>query len=507
MDRLDPQRVRLPRRDAARVEQLRGREPRVVRVRHRRPAVRVLRRDQVVEGDDPPEQRERAGAYSGDSWTRRTASGAVTVFATSSTRSSTRPDVEPLDDRGDPAEPEPGGDLEDVTHARTVAPAGYRQSTARQPAGVTVATPSPPERSSRTCQWLPGSPSSSRSATSRRTCRRCSRTLRRTERTDVELLLVDDHSRGRDAGDRGGGAARRSRTRACCTSTRRPGSPPGATAGVDAAAAPVVTFLDGDDWIAPGYLDAGARAVRGAGRRRDARRPHAGHRRTGARWSGTRSASAACRRWRASTCCRCTGRRSSTSRRRGAASTAATSSLRARPALRRGPAHRRGPRLVVARAARRRPDGLRGPERLPLPPRRRDLADADRRRAAAALLRLARPRRSPPCRRTGTPTGSCRRCGAATSRSCCPSTARRSGCTPPPGTSRPGGTRRCSRGVPQHLLRRTLVMMSISDVELLSDLGPRRAGHRPAAARQAPGAGGGRARTSTPRTLPGGAVR
>lgn len=79
-------------------------------------------------------------------------------------------------------------------------------------------------------------------------------TLRRTERTDVELLFVDDHS----ADDTPAIAA-----------AALPGFPnarllhldattglsAGRNRGVAEATGPVVTFLDGDDWIAPGYLD------------------------------------------------------------------------------------------------------------------------------------------------------------------------------------------------------------------------------------------------------------
>lgn len=79
-------------------------------------------------------------------------------------------------------------------------------------------------------------------------------TLRRTERRDVELLFVDDHSADEtpalaEAALPGFPAAR------LLHLDGTTGLSAGRNRGVAEATAPVVTFLDGDDWIAPRYLD------------------------------------------------------------------------------------------------------------------------------------------------------------------------------------------------------------------------------------------------------------
>ena len=80
-------------------------------------------------------------------------------------------------------------------------------------------------------------------------------TLQRTERRDIELLFVDDHSKDETpamAEAALGGLANAHLLHLDTTT----GLSAGRNHGVDASSAPVVTFLDGDDWIAPGYLDA-----------------------------------------------------------------------------------------------------------------------------------------------------------------------------------------------------------------------------------------------------------
>jgi glycosyltransferase involved in cell wall biosynthesis len=79
-------------------------------------------------------------------------------------------------------------------------------------------------------------------------------TLRRTERRDVELLFVDDHSVDGTPGlvEAALGGFPDARLLRLTDTT---GLSAGRNHGVDAARAPVVTFLDGDDWIEPGYLD------------------------------------------------------------------------------------------------------------------------------------------------------------------------------------------------------------------------------------------------------------
>jgi glycosyltransferase involved in cell wall biosynthesis len=78
--------------------------------------------------------------------------------------------------------------------------------------------------------------------------------LRRTERTDVELLFVDDHSVDETAAiaEASLGTFPNARLLHLDTTT---GLSAGRNRGVLEAAAPVVTFIDGDDWIAPRYLD------------------------------------------------------------------------------------------------------------------------------------------------------------------------------------------------------------------------------------------------------------
>lgn len=79
-------------------------------------------------------------------------------------------------------------------------------------------------------------------------------TLRRTERRDVELLFVDDHSA--DGTPALAEAALPSYPNARLVQLHATtGLSAGRNRGLAEAAAPVVTFLDGDDWIAPGYLD------------------------------------------------------------------------------------------------------------------------------------------------------------------------------------------------------------------------------------------------------------
>ena len=80
-------------------------------------------------------------------------------------------------------------------------------------------------------------------------------TLARTERRDVELLFVDDHSRDAtpDIAAAALGGFPLARLLHLDATT---GLSAGRNRGLEEAAAPVVTFLDGDDWIAPRYLDA-----------------------------------------------------------------------------------------------------------------------------------------------------------------------------------------------------------------------------------------------------------
>ena len=79
-------------------------------------------------------------------------------------------------------------------------------------------------------------------------------TLRRTERTDVELLLVDDHSTDDTAAIAEAALPSFANARLLRLDAAT-GLSAGRNLGVAASDAPVVTFLDGDDWIAPGYLD------------------------------------------------------------------------------------------------------------------------------------------------------------------------------------------------------------------------------------------------------------
>lgn len=79
-------------------------------------------------------------------------------------------------------------------------------------------------------------------------------TLRRSERRDIELLFVDDHSRDDTAAIAEAALPGFADARLLHLDATT-GLSAGRNRGVDEAAAPVVTFLDGDDWIAPGYLD------------------------------------------------------------------------------------------------------------------------------------------------------------------------------------------------------------------------------------------------------------
>jgi glycosyltransferase involved in cell wall biosynthesis len=78
--------------------------------------------------------------------------------------------------------------------------------------------------------------------------------LRRTESRDVELLLIDDHSE-----DETPAIAEAALPTFPNARLVRLGDTTGLSAGrnrgVAEASAPVVTFIDGDDWIAEGYLD------------------------------------------------------------------------------------------------------------------------------------------------------------------------------------------------------------------------------------------------------------
>lgn len=80
-------------------------------------------------------------------------------------------------------------------------------------------------------------------------------TLRRTERADIELLFVDDHSSDDTAAIAEAALPGFPNARLLHLDTTT-GLSAGRNRGVAEAAAPAVTFLDGDDWIAPGYLDA-----------------------------------------------------------------------------------------------------------------------------------------------------------------------------------------------------------------------------------------------------------
>jgi len=80
-------------------------------------------------------------------------------------------------------------------------------------------------------------------------------TLARTEREDVELLFVDDHSADATPAIAEAAVGRFPNARLLRLDDTT-GLSAGRNRGLDEAAAPVVTFLDGDDWIAPGYLDA-----------------------------------------------------------------------------------------------------------------------------------------------------------------------------------------------------------------------------------------------------------
>lgn len=77
-------------------------------------------------------------------------------------------------------------------------------------------------------------------------------TLARTRRRDVEFLVVDDHSVDGTPDVVAGASLPGLRLLRLEGTT---GLAAGRNRGVDEATAPVVTFLDGDDWIAPGYLD------------------------------------------------------------------------------------------------------------------------------------------------------------------------------------------------------------------------------------------------------------
>jgi glycosyltransferase involved in cell wall biosynthesis len=79
-------------------------------------------------------------------------------------------------------------------------------------------------------------------------------TLRRTERRDVELLLVDDHSADETPAIAEAALPSFPNARLLHLDATT-GLSAGRNRGVAEATAPVVGFLDGDDWIAPGYLD------------------------------------------------------------------------------------------------------------------------------------------------------------------------------------------------------------------------------------------------------------
>ncbi|MGT2425400.1 glycosyltransferase family 2 protein [Amnibacterium kyonggiense] len=79
-------------------------------------------------------------------------------------------------------------------------------------------------------------------------------TLRRTEGKDVELLFVDDHSRDATPDIAAASLASFPNARLLHLDDTT-GLSAGRNRGLDEAAGPIVTFLDGDDWIAPGYLD------------------------------------------------------------------------------------------------------------------------------------------------------------------------------------------------------------------------------------------------------------
>src|ERR1700712_1411918 len=79
-------------------------------------------------------------------------------------------------------------------------------------------------------------------------------TLRRTERTDIELLLVDDHSTDDTVAIAEAALPSFANARLLRLDATT-GLSAGRNLGVGVSDAPVVTFLDGDDWIAPGYLD------------------------------------------------------------------------------------------------------------------------------------------------------------------------------------------------------------------------------------------------------------
>lgn len=79
-------------------------------------------------------------------------------------------------------------------------------------------------------------------------------TLRRTERRDVELLFVDDHSTD-DTLAIAEAALPSFPDARLLHLDGSTGLSAGRNRGLGEAAAPIVTFLDGDDWIAPGYFD------------------------------------------------------------------------------------------------------------------------------------------------------------------------------------------------------------------------------------------------------------
>lgn len=80
-------------------------------------------------------------------------------------------------------------------------------------------------------------------------------TLRTNRRPDIEYVFIDDHSVDETAG-----IVRRAMSGSTAWRMvdldETTGLSAGRNAGLAASDAPVVTFLDGDDWIAPGYLDA-----------------------------------------------------------------------------------------------------------------------------------------------------------------------------------------------------------------------------------------------------------
>jgi glycosyltransferase involved in cell wall biosynthesis len=78
-------------------------------------------------------------------------------------------------------------------------------------------------------------------------------TLHRAHRPDIELLFVDDHSRDDSAGIAEAALPGLAGSRLLHLDGMT-GLSAGRNRGLAEATAPVVTFLDGDDWIVPGYL-------------------------------------------------------------------------------------------------------------------------------------------------------------------------------------------------------------------------------------------------------------